>query len=178
MKPARGLSGGESKVPRRTGGSARVGVRRRSKPLAPSGGSHHSATSRVVFMSQSRERSRAGVGRARASSASAQVRGSTSSEPMRSPVRALQLSRPRATPADHRLMKWAAQSGRSRAAGWETSTSWPRDSRISAARSAAPAQSGWTTAMPPGAVVSRPMRSRPGSAPTSSRNGRTGAGAT
>src|SRR5581483_7640450 len=177
MKPASGFSGGESKVPRRTGGSASVGVSSRSNPLLPSAGCHHSATNRVVFSSQSSERSSAGAGRARASSASAQVSGSTSPAPMRSPVAALQPSRPSATPADHRLMKCGAQSGRSSAAGWATSTWWPSVSSTWAASWAATTHRGSTTASFPGAEVISPMRSRPGSAPTSSRQGRTGAGA-
>src|ERR1700745_638612 len=55
-------------------------------------------------------------------------------------------------------------------------TSWPSEAHSRAACSAAATQSGWPRS-PSGVGVAYPMRSRPGSAPTSSRNGRAGGGA-
>src|SRR5271163_2053823 len=64
----------------------------------------------------------------------------------------------------------------SSAAGHAGSTVWPRDSSNVAADRAAAVQSG-ATGPPCGWWSSRPMRNRPGSAPTSSMYGRAGAGA-
>src|ERR1700759_1821071 len=64
----------------------------------------------------------------------------------------------------------------SSAAGHAGSTVWPRDSSNVAADRAAAVHSG-ATGSPCGWWASRPMRNRPGSAPTSSMYGRAGAGA-
>src|SRR6478736_8618334 len=55
-------------------------------------------------------------------------------------------------------------------------TSWPSVAHSRAAYSAAATQSGWPWS-PSGVRVVKPIRSRPGSAPTSPRNGRAGGGA-
>ena len=55
-------------------------------------------------------------------------------------------------------------------------TSWPSEAHSRAACSAAATQSGWPRS-PSGVRVVKPIRSRPGSAPTSAPNGRAGGGA-
>src|SRR5689334_12034863 len=55
-------------------------------------------------------------------------------------------------------------------------TSWPSEAHSRAACSAAATQSGWPRS-PSGVRVVKPIRSRPGSAPTSAPNGRVGGGA-
>ncbi len=65
----------------------------------------------------------------------------------------------------------------SKPAGTEASTWWPRSSSSSTAPDTAATHSGSVAATPAGSSLSQPMRSAPGSAPTSSAYGRAGGGA-
>ena len=155
--------------PRSGGTIGIVGVTSTSLPSA-----HHAAASRVQRCTSSTSAMNDGELSDLPASAANHVVGSTSPAPIVMPSRSPHRSRSRAMT----VAKMPAAVGGivSSAGNGVCSTVWPSESSEATARSTARTQSA-PGASPPGIAVRHPMRSRPGSAPTSSANGRLGGGA-
>ncbi len=161
---ANSLSGG--------GGSATVGVSSRSQPSA-----HHCwslAPERVHRRLRRRQVHGAVASWPSRPAPSSPARGRRRSARGRGWCRTGRRPSPSASPTASRSARSARRSAS--ASGHSAATSWPSASSIAAAERVAATQSSWRNS-PCGWVSSTPMRSRPGSAPTSSAYGRAGGGA-